>query len=69
MAQILLLRFPPDYKILTFLDQKSQYFDSDQKELKPMILKDIAEDLSIDILFSLVVCIILKATEILSSKE
>ena len=33
----------------SIINRQSQYFDSDQKELKPMILKDIAEDLSIDI--------------------
>jgi len=35
--------------VASIINKQEQYFDSDQKELKPMILKDIANDLNIDI--------------------
>ncbi len=35
--------------VASIINKQDQYFNSDQKELKPMILKDIASDLNIDI--------------------
>ena len=35
--------------VASIISKQDQYFNSDNKELKPMILKDIADDLNIDI--------------------
>tara|TARA_Y100001968_G_scaffold292321_1_gene297437 strand:- start:248 stop:1615 length:1368 start_codon:yes stop_codon:yes gene_type:complete len=35
--------------VASIINKQEQYFNSDQKELKPMILKDIADELNIDI--------------------
>ena len=35
--------------VASIINKQDQYFNSDKKELKPMILKDIADDLNIDI--------------------
>ena len=35
--------------VASIISKQDQYFNSDKKELKPMILKDIADDLNIDI--------------------
>ena len=35
--------------VASIINKQDQYFNSDQKELKPMILKDIANDVNVDI--------------------
>ena len=35
--------------VASIINKQDQYFNSDQKELKPMILKDIANDINVDI--------------------
>ena len=35
--------------VASIISKQEQYFNSDQKELKPMILKDVADQLNIDI--------------------